>query len=208
MLCSMVDYSALSDLELSTLLKNDDRLAFNQIYSRFNGLLYIYAVKITKDKEEAQDIIQEIFISFWDKRESLQLKSSLSSYLYNAVRYKFFDLVSRNKVRSDYAASFQSFIDLGIYSTDNYINEKELIALVEKEVGNLPDKMRVVFQLSRSAGLSHKEIAEKLDLSEKTVRNHVNHALKILRLKFGIAVLAVLFFINIFFHFFWAIRLL
>ncbi|MGV3508501.1 MAG: RNA polymerase sigma-70 factor [Sphingobacteriaceae bacterium] len=190
----MIDYSALSDLELLVLVKNDDRLAFDQIYNRFNGLLYIYAVKVTKDKEEARDIVQEIFISLWDKRESLQLNSSLSSYLYSAVRYKFFDLVSRNKVRSDYAASFQSFIDLGTYSTDNYINEKELIELVEREVGNLPDKMREVFQLSRNAGLSHKEIAEQLNISEKTVRNHVNHALKILRLKLGITALAVLFF--------------
>lgn len=189
----MIDYSALSDLDLLLLVKNDDRLAFNQIYNRFNGLLYIYAVKVTKDKNEARDIVQEIFISLWDKRESLQLNSSLSSYLYSAVRYKFFDLVSRNKVRSDYAASFQSFIDLGTYSTDHYINEKELIALVEKEVSSLPDKMREVFQLSRNAGLSHKEIAEQLNISEKTVRNHVNHALKILRLKLGIAALAVLF---------------
>jgi RNA polymerase sigma-70 factor (family 1) len=190
----MEDYSNHSDQDLVNLLKAGNLSAFNEIYERFNGLLYIYARKMVKDKDEAEDLVQEVFITLWDKAGSLELKNFLSSYLYSAVRYKFFDLVSRRKVRSDYAAAFQTLIEDASWTTDDYINEKELSALVEKEVANLPVKMREVFELSRNAGLSHREIAGKLNLSEKTVRNHVNHALKILRIKLGMVIFLLYFF--------------
>jgi RNA polymerase sigma-70 factor (family 1) len=176
----------LSDLELTGLLRKGDIAAFNEIYERYNGLLYLFARKITREQSEAEDLVQEVFINLWDRAGHLQINTSLSSFLYAAVRYKFFDLVAQKKVRLDYAATFQTFIDQGVYSTDEYINERELSRLVEQEVANLPDKMRQVFELSRTQGLSHKDI-------EKTVRNHVNHALKILRYKVGVIALLIYF---------------
>jgi RNA polymerase sigma-70 factor (ECF subfamily) len=138
-----------------------------------------------KDEKEAEDAVQDVFLSLWGSHETLELRSSLASYLYSAVRYKFFDLLSKKKIRSDYAKSLQVLMAQASYSTDDYINEKELVFQVEKELTNLPAKMRQVFELSRKTGMSHRLIAEELSLSEKTVRNHVNHALKILRLKLG-----------------------
>jgi RNA polymerase sigma-70 factor (family 1) len=183
----------LSDLELTGLLRKGDIAAFNEIYERYNGLLYLFARKITREQSEAEDLVQEVFINLWDRAGHLQINTSLSSFLYAAVRYKFFDLVAQKKVRLDYAATFQTFIDQGVYSTDEYINERELSRLVEQEVANLPDKMRQVFELSRTQGLSHKDIACELQISEKTVRNHVNHALKILRYKVGVIALLIYF---------------
>lgn len=190
----MENYSSFSDQDLTVLLKTGDLMAFNEIYKRFSKLLYIYARKIVKDKDQAEDLVQDVFLSLWNKAEGLELKSSLSSYLYSAVRYKFFDLVSRQKIRADYVAKFQFFIDRGVCSTDDYINEKELALQVEKQITKLPNKMREVFELSRNAGLSHRQIAEKMDLSEKTVRNHINHALRILRFKLGIIAFLLVFF--------------
>jgi len=183
----MPGYKSHSDLELLQLLKKDDHDAYAQIYDRFNGLMYIYACKIVKDFDEAEDIVQEVFISLWDKRNTLVLKSSLSSYLYSAVRYKFINLLDHKKVRTDYSTSLQSFLDEGEYLTDDYIREKEFKQLIEKEIALLPEKMREIFVMSREQNLSNKEIAEKLDLSEKTVRNQVNNALNNLRTKLGLA---------------------
>lgn len=168
---------------LLELIKKGDQQAFSSIYDRFAVLLYVYACRICKDEVIAEDIIQEIFVSLWDKRRDIQLKSSLSAYLYTAVRYKFFDLVAKNKVRSDYVDEFKKFVEIGYYCTDDYINEKELIALVEAEVSKLPSKMQEVFILSRNEGLSHKEISTLLLISEKTVKNQLTNALKILRVK-------------------------
>ncbi|HEY0670337.1 MAG TPA: RNA polymerase sigma-70 factor [Sphingobacteriaceae bacterium] len=189
----MADYSGFSDRDLANLLKAGDITAFNEIYNRFSKVLYIYARKIVGNKDDAEDLVQDIFVTLWNKSETLELRSSLSSYLYASVRYKFFDLISSRKIRSDYISKFQLLIDTGVCSTDDYIDEKELSFLVEKEINGLPHKMREVFELSRKAGLSHREIAEKLDLSEKTVRNHINHALKILRLKLGMTAFLLFF---------------
>ncbi|RYG06177.1 MAG: RNA polymerase sigma-70 factor, partial [Chitinophagaceae bacterium] len=138
-----------------------------------------------RNEEVAEDIIQDVFISLWDKRYILNIQGTISSYLYAAIRYKFFDLVSHQKIRKDYAANFQIYIDTYASPTESHVNEKELIQLIEKEVGKLPDKMREVFQLSRYGGMSHREIAQQLGVSEKTVKNQVNNALKILRKKLG-----------------------
>lgn len=179
-------YSSYSDIELTGFLKLDDQLAFIEIYDRYQGLLYIYACKIVKDKDLAEDFVQELFIYLWDKRHTINLKSSLSSYLYSTVRYKFFDWVDKQKVRNDYAQAFQSFLDEGENVIDSYIIEKELTSIIEMEINRLPAKMREIFLLSRKQNLNNKEIADYLEISEKTVRNQISNALRILRTKLGL----------------------
>lgn len=177
----MLSYSSSTDFELTNLLRKGDNNAFNEIYKRFQGLLYLYACKVIKDKEEAEDIVQEVFLYLWDKRATINITSTISVYLYTAVRYKFFNLLDRKKIRINYEDSFRQFLEQGEYMTDNYIRQKEFSELIEQEIDALPDKMREVFVLSRKHYRSRKEIAEQLGISEKTVKNQINHALKILR---------------------------
>lgn len=177
----IMNYGHTTDSELASLLRQRDQEAFRELFERYKRVLYSFAKNMTHDISEAEDLVQDVFISLWENAERLELKGTISSYLYAAVRYKFLNLVAHKKIRSDYVSIFQKFINEVDYSVDEYLNEKELINLVEKEVSKLPDKMREVFELSRNAGLSHREIAGKLNLSEKTVKNHINHALKILR---------------------------
>lgn len=181
----MAAYSTLLDNELIDLLKSGDQTAYTQIYDRYQGLLFVYACKITKDEDEAEDIVQEVFFYLWDKRSTILFKTSLPAYLYSAVRYKYFNLLDHKKVRANYADSLQEFIEKGDVQADHVIREKELTRLIEKEISLLPPKMREIFELSRKEHLSHKEIAEKLNLSEKTVKNQINNALKELRVKLG-----------------------
>jgi len=178
----MSAYTKFSDHDLLRLLSSGEKDAFNEIYERYVGLLYVYAFKLTNDNEDANDIVQEVFLSLLTKTD-LQIKKTLSSYLYSAIRYKVFDLFSHKKVRAGYLESFQEFIDKGEHLTDNYIREKELAALVEKEIGLLPPKMRQIFESSRKAALSQKQIAEKFNISEKTVKKQINNSIKILKLK-------------------------
>lgn len=181
----MAAYSTLLDNELIDLLKSGDQTAYTQIYDRYQGLLFVYACKITRDEDEAEDIVQEVFFYLWDKRRTILFKTSLPAYLYSAVRYKYFNLLDHKKVRANYADSLQEFIEKGDVQADHVIREKELTRLIEKEISLLPPKMREIFELSRKEHLSHKEIAEKLNLSEKTVKNQINNALKELRVKLG-----------------------
>lgn len=177
----MTSYHSLTDFELTTLLKKGDLIAYSEIYNRFQGVLYLYACKITKNEDDAEDIVQEVFVYLWEKRFNITINSSISVYLYKAVKYKFINLLDHKKVRADYIDSFNQFLDQGSYITDHFIRQKEFSKIIEQEIAALPDKMREVFELSRKTDLSRKEIAEKLGLSEKTVKNQISNALKILR---------------------------
>lgn len=178
-------YRSYTDVELTDLLRSGDHLAFTEIYQRYTNVLQGHAYSKLQDREEAIDLVQELFVSLWTKREGVVIHTTLSGYLYTAVRNRILNIILHKKVASDYITSLQDFIDHGEALTDHLVREKELTLIIEKEISALPEKMRAVFELSRKEGLSHKEIAEKLGLSEKTVKNQVNNSLKALKGKLG-----------------------
>ncbi|MNR01645.1 ECF RNA polymerase sigma factor SigL [compost metagenome] len=182
----MLTYSLLSDLELTALLKEGDAAAYTVVYNRYFNELYIHAYSRLRDKEEAQDVVHELFATLWNKRAELMFKSSLPAYLYTAVRNRILDVISHQQVESRYVTSLQHFIEEGYCITDHQVRERQLTALIEKGISELPPKMRAIFELSRKHAMSHKEIAEQLNLSEQTVRTQVKNALRILRLKLGL----------------------
>jgi len=186
-------YKSTSDVELISLLKSGDRLAYTEIYDRYKFVLHTHAYKWMRDREEAMDIIHELFTVLWQKRETIQFNSNLSGYLYVSLRNKIFNTISKRKFESQYIDSLQVFIDRGQCITDHRIRERQLYELIEKEISALPPKMREVFELSRKSNLSHKEIAERLGLSEQTVRKHIQHALRILKSKLGLIIFLFLF---------------
>jgi len=178
-----IDFNQVSDEQLLMLFKGGDRNAYEQIYNRYWAVMYVYARKVMKDEDDAQDIVQEVFTYLWHKGQELNIKSSLSVYLYTSVRYRIFDLIDHKKVRTDYKAYLQQFIEEGAYITDDQLREKELVAVIEKEVALLPPKMREMFEMSRNEGLSHKEIADILGVSDLTVKKQVSNAVRILKQK-------------------------
>jgi len=179
----MADFSKYSDQELAALLVKGDKTAFAIIYNQYKAALYLHAYRTLKDEEEATDLVQEVFTNLWDKKESFSLKTSMASYLYGAVRNRVFNTIAHQKITSDYASSIQTFLDKGEFITDDLIREKELAAIIDKEIAQLPEKMREVFLLSRNTDLSYKKIGEQLHISDKTVKKQVGNAVKILREK-------------------------
>ena len=190
----MVAYSKLSDQDLSILLGKGDEAAFKEIYNRYKAVLYVHAYNRLRNSEEVHDMIHELFATLWNKKGTIEFKTSLSAYLYTSVRNRILDFFLHQKVESAYLSGFQSFINRSESTTDHLVRQKDLSNLIEAEISLLPPKMREVFELSRKKHLSHREIAEELGLSEKTVKKHVNNALKILRTKLGVVVYLVLIF--------------
>ncbi|WP_133574248.1 RNA polymerase sigma factor [Pedobacter metabolipauper] len=174
----------ISDDDLLSLFKEGDRDAFKMIYERYWQLLFVSACKVLKDEDEAKDVVQEVFMSFLNRGKDIEINSSISVYLYSAVRYKVFDYLSRQKVRDNHKESVINYVSQVSYSTDRTLIEKEIIAEIEKEIKNLPEKMREVFELSRKDELSYKQIAETLNISDKTVKKQISNAIKLLKPKF------------------------
>lgn len=188
----MLNYGLLSDVELTVLLKEGDAAAYTVVYNRYFNELYIHAYSRLRDKEEAQDVVHELFTTLWNKRTALVFKSSLPAYLYTAIRNRILDVIAHQQVESKYVVSLQRFLEEGYCVTDHQVRERQLAALIEKGISELPPKMREIFELSRKHAMNHKEIAEQLNLSEQTVRTQVKNALRILRLKLGLMLFVIM----------------
>ena len=177
----MADYNSYSDVELTILLKQDSLDAFTTIHKRYYGVLYSHAYKRLPDREEVRDILQELFTYLWNNRQSINFNVDLKAYLYTAARNKILNVFKHQKVKNDYVTSFENFLIIDASTPDEVLRVKELIVLIDAEVSALPPQMRLIFQLSRNANLSHHEIAEELNISPLTVKKQVNNSLRILR---------------------------
>lgn len=179
----MSHYSDLNDTELLNLLKNGDYSAFNELYNRHWSALYGSAYNILRNKEACQDILQEVFVWFWEHRTTWQL-TSCKGYLLTAVKFKIANYIRNNKVRSSF---FEKLSNIQVAFIEDHIGleVRQLQEFILKFTEQLPDRCREVFYLSRYENLSNKEIAAKLMISEKTVENQITTALKKLRGKLG-----------------------
>lgn len=181
----MSAYQSYTDNELTALLRQGDQMAYTELFERYKGILYSHAYHLLEDHDEAEDIIQDLFLTLWHKRFEIEINTSLSSYLYVTLRNRIFKRFARRKVAFRYAESLKTFMQEEHSYTDEKLLERELATIIEQEVNSLPEKMRNVFLLSREGTCSYKEIAEQLDISEKTVRNQVYNALQLLKMKVG-----------------------
>lgn len=180
------------DRALIVMLQAGNNAAFTELYNRYKKPLIIHAYKKIGELEDAKEIVQEVFSTLWSQREQLPSIQQVSAYLYTMVRNKVLNYIEHKQVEARYALNFQNFMDEGLNTSDIQLREKELQQLIDKEIAALPPKMREVFVLSRKEHLSHREIAERLNISEFTVKNHIKGALKILRLKIGLCTLIAL----------------
>jgi RNA polymerase sigma-70 factor (ECF subfamily) len=169
-------------------MKSEDRGAFAELYDRFFGLLYIHACRKLGDEEEAEDLLQELFANIWEKRQSIALTGSLSSYMFAAVRNRVLNIIERRRINLKYIHSLADYAVNNHRYADEKLREKELQQMIEKELDCLPEQMRVIFQMSRLEYLNYKEIGEKLDMSEQAVKSVMKRTLKILRRKLGLVV--------------------
>lgn len=176
-------YNKYDDHTLITLLKEDNQLAYTEIFERYSRILVNHAYKVLGNQDEANDIVQEIFLSIWNKRYELTITGSLSSYLYKATKNRILNHIAHEKVVSRYADSISNFIENDYILADSKIREQELEAIIAKEIALLPEKMREVFLLRKVEELSYDEIALQLNITDKTAKQQVYNSLKILREK-------------------------
>jgi len=171
------------DDHLLTLLKEGSEFALTNIYKKYWQRLYTSSNAILRDGQACEDIIQEIFLKLWLNRQDIQIRVSLSAYLFAAVRYEVYRQIKSGRVREDIFDHVCERIQAGPDYND--LEYKELNTKISEIVEQLPDKCRAVYKLSREQHLSHKQIAVQLNISTKTVENHLTKALNSLRFSLG-----------------------
>nr|WP_294870472.1 RNA polymerase sigma-70 factor [uncultured Pedobacter sp.] len=174
-------YNSLSDLQLVGLLKKDDEAAFTEIYSRYAENLSGFASSKLYSLEDSRDIIHDLFVKFWEERKSLKIDRNLEAYLFTMVRYRIIDKIRKNITHEDYMGMVLSLQTSLGSEIEQQIALKELKQTIGKSLEKLSPRVQEIYHLSREENLSISEIANKLQLSEQTVKNQLTSALKHLR---------------------------
>lgn len=172
-----------TDEQLLEGIRCGDINIMRHLYDSYYALLCNFAYRFTKDKEPAKDIVSDIFLNIWLKREKIDISTSLRAYLYAAVRnhsINYLKTASRNYLRISTQDEDESW---DIASEDEFYKTIESDETVEKILSKLPDRKRLVFKLKVIDGLKYKEIAEILSISVNTIQNHMVEAYKILSKK-------------------------
>lgn len=176
-----------NEQELLLLITQGDEKAFHQVFDHYWLMLCDAAYKRLQNRDEAEDVVQNIFVRLWVRRESLNI-SNLSVYLFTAVRYGVLDHISRTKKGTSF---YEPFVEImkESESADDHLIAKDMLQMIYSYSETLPEKRRAIFLLHIKNRLTTKEIAEELNISQKTVQNQLNTALKGLHSKIGPAIL-------------------
>ena len=175
-----------TDEKLLELTREDNRVAFTELYERYWKKLFVIAANKLKDIAVAEELTQDILADVWQRRYSIRITTTFSAYLAVAMKYKVIDYLARQSHRNRYEEYM--LINGNRYddSTENWLSFEELRGRLEKLVSALPEKCRVIYQLSREQGYSNKRIATEQSISEKTVEAHLGKALKTIRSRLDI----------------------
>ncbi|GAA4314199.1 RNA polymerase sigma-70 factor [Mucilaginibacter gynuensis] len=165
------------DARLLELIRYDDRSAFEILYNRYASKVFHAAYNLFRDRDVCEDLVQELFIDIWAKRQQLNV-DNVHAYLKVAIKNRVLAYIRSQKAMLDVTAMEQLIED---YTADSETLQHDITRLLEKNVAELPEKCRQIFILSRKEYLSNKEIASRLNISIKTVENQMTIALRYLR---------------------------
>lgn len=175
-----MEYQKLSDEELVYFLKSDNQTAFEEIYNRYWYKLFGVAFNETGAKEEAEELVHDLFESLWNRRHTSVIKH-LSSYLVVSIKH-----LATNFIKSQITQrKYQEYLIFNqiqqSYSTDEIVNFTDLAKAVEEAMKTLPERSSEIFKMSRFENRSVKDIASQMNLSEKAVEYHLTKTLKVLK---------------------------
>jgi len=177
----MNPYQNHTDTELVQLLSEGDELAFNTLYKRYVQGLLRFANKSIFNKEDCEEIVQETFVELWAGREQFGQVTNVTAYLFSIIRYKIVHYIRFHMARQKYAAHYHLFAQVYNTSSSEQDNADRVGSFLDNALQGLPNRCQTAFRLRLSEDLSYKEIAERMEISVKTVEKYISAALGHLR---------------------------
>ena len=172
-----------NDAVLIGRLQKRDEAAFEQVFKANYKNLHGYAFIMLRDEMTAEEIVQNVFFKLWERNENISISGSVTAYLYRAVYNEALNYLKHLKVRSKHRLYVAHHINHQTNYASKNIQLKELEEKLQISLKELPEQCRTIFQMSRFEELRYQEIADKLNISIKTVEGQIGKALKILRAK-------------------------
>ncbi len=178
-----ISYTTCDDGELLMFLREGDTIAFTEIYNRYHKRVYNYILDWIKIPEMTEDLVHEVFLKVWEIKEKLEIKDNFAGYLFRICHNKMVD--TTKKIAKERKLKDQLLDHYQTLSLDEQVSPQQLQrfdALVEEALDTLPPVRRKVYELCRMQKKSYQEIADELNISQNTVRDHMSRALATLRL--------------------------
>ncbi len=163
-------------------IRDGDEKAFKKLFQEYYSSLCYFATQFLNDDSVAEGIVQEVFLKIWEKKKVIEINTSLKQYLFRSVRNSCLNIIQHDKVKKQYAEQVMGNSKQNIDFSKYYL-EVGLAQKIEESINSLPQKRKEIFKLSKEDGLKYKEIADKLNISVKTVEVQMGLALKTLREK-------------------------
>ena len=180
---SMQTIHGIQEKDMIIRLKEGDKTAFELLFHFYYPGLVMYAKQFTTDRMEAEEIVQEFFVRFWQKHQQIIPSDSLKNYLFSSVKNGSLNYLKHKKIEEKYIRQLTELSGNHlVYDPDLYI-ASELQEKIKKTIELLPEKCRDIFILSRMRGKKNEEIAIELNISKRTVETQISKALKILRVE-------------------------
>jgi RNA polymerase sigma-70 factor, ECF subfamily len=171
----------LLEQQVLAVLKEGRESAFEMLFKTYYQPLCNYAYSFLNDKDEAEEVVQTAFITVWDKRQTIEIQTSIKSYLYRMVRNACLNVIKHEKIKQQHVAYEMAGGEPSHEGVSQSVISSELEQKIYEAMKALPEQCRLVFQLSRFEELRYAEIATQLNISVKTVENQMGKALKIMR---------------------------
>jgi RNA polymerase sigma-70 factor (ECF subfamily) len=159
----------------------DDSTAFEELFHLYHKRVYVFAIRLLPSSQDAEEIVQNVFMAIWNQRKDLHISTSFISYLYGIARHMIFEVVQR---KIHHKAFIEYYLDHNqeyTFITEEEVFFHDLEGILHQLILELPERRREIFSLNRLEGLSYKEISEKLGISENTVDTQIRHALAYIR---------------------------
>lgn len=175
----MATRSIQSGITLWDLIRQGDRNAFDSVYHQYVSQLFALAHKHIPNRTDAEDIVQEVFLDIWEKRNKIIIHSSLFNYLYSTTRYKILRFIKTNNTRPESLDLFQELLHQ--YTLPDEHSDAKLRSIdsfVSTAITDLPEQMKKVYLLNTEEGMSVAAIADRLQIAPQTVRNHLSKVRK------------------------------
>lgn len=162
-------------------LKAGKESAFHTLFKKYFSVLTLYAYKILKDEDAARDVVQSVFTKVYEQRDTLEIRVSIKSFLYQSVRNRSLNELKSIQIKKRHHDNIYAHSSELGDDGDSFMEEAELEIKIVQAIGRLPGQCRKIFEMSRMEGMTNSEIAEDLQLSKRTVETQISKALKSLR---------------------------
>ncbi len=169
------------DSDILLAIRQGNERVFETVFRKYYQSLCNYACGILKDLDDAEEVVQSIFLKFWEQREIIEINVSLKSYLYRAVHNTCLNRLKHLKIQEVHKQYVGNYYEENHDSATEMMDKTELESRISEALEKLPEQCRLIFKMSRFEELKYQEIADKLGLSIKTIENQIGKALRIMR---------------------------